>query len=70
MTALSDILALHDLANQTGRSGSGRLRNFRAMSPEKLQKVAAEVDAEDNDPEAQEAINAEYGRRIIEEEGT
>lgn len=56
------------LAYQTGRAGSGRLRNFRAMSPDKLRDVAAAVDAEDNDPEAQEAINAEYGRRIAEED--
>ena len=64
---LSDLLAIHDLANKTGRSGSGRLRNFRAMSPEKLRQVAAEVDAEDNDPEAQAAINAECWRREKEE---
>lgn len=57
-----------ELAYQSGRSGSGRLRNFRAMSPEKLQAVSADVDAEDNDPEAQAAIQAEYGRRVMEEE--
>lgn len=55
-------------AQQTGRSGSGRLRNFKAMSAEKLAKVAAAVDAEDNDPEALAAINAEYGRRVMAEE--
>lgn len=53
---------------QTGRSGQGRLRNFRAMSPEKLRLVAAAVDAENNDAEAWHAINAEYERRIIAEE--
>lgn len=56
------------LAQQTGRSGEGRLRNFRAMAPAKLAKVAAAVDAEDNDPEALAAINAEYERRIMAEE--
>lgn len=55
-------------AQQTGRSGEGRLRNFKAMSPEKLARVAAAVDAEDNDPEALAAINAEYERRIMAED--
>jgi hypothetical protein len=50
-------------SQQTGRSGSGNLRNFKAMSDDKFNDVSATIRSEANDPEAIEAINAEYNRR-------
>ncbi len=47
----------------TGRSGSGRLRNFKAMSNGKLAGVYWEVVAEDDDPEARNALYAEMVAR-------
>jgi hypothetical protein len=41
---------------QTGRSGTGRLRNFRAMNDIKLCGVWDAVCDEDNDPEAYDAV--------------
>lgn len=47
----------------TGRSGSGRLRNFKAMGDDKLWKTFAAVAGEGDDPEAREALEAEMRRR-------
>lgn len=47
----------------TGRSGSGNLRNFKAMSDEKLFDVSLAVTKEGNDEEALEAIALEFDRR-------
>ncbi len=47
----------------TGRSGSGRLRNFKAMANGKLAGVFWEVLAEDDDPEALAALRAEMVAR-------
>ncbi len=52
--------------NGTGRSGSGRLRNFAAMNDGKLTKVYLEVVAEDDDPEARERLDAELAKRGLE----
>jgi hypothetical protein len=41
---------------RTGRSGSGNLRNFKAMNDAKLSGVLALVEQEGNDAEALEAI--------------
>lgn len=48
---------------QTGRSGSGNLRNFKQMSDDKFYAVAADIRSEDNDVEAIDAVNAEQERR-------
>lgn len=56
------------ISQQTGRSGEGRLRNFKAMSDKKLASVSADVEAEENDPEAWAAISAEWERRIMADE--
>lgn len=50
-------------SQQTGRSGSGNLRNFKAMSDDKFNDVSATIRSEANDAEAITAINAEYDRR-------
>lgn len=50
-------------AGQTGRSGSGRLRNFGAMSDAKLQQAATAILRELNDQEAIAAVDAELIRR-------
>lgn len=47
---------LRQAQKKSGRSESGRLRNFKSMTPEKRMLVAAEVAAEDNDPEALVAL--------------
>lgn len=47
----------------TGRSGSGRLRNFKAMSDDKLWNTYSAVVAEGDDSEAREALDAEMARR-------
>jgi hypothetical protein len=49
---------------QTGRSGAGNLRNFKAMNDGKLSDVFADVLLEDNDSEATDAIRAELARRV------
>jgi hypothetical protein len=49
--------------NGTGRSGTGRLRNFKAMSDEKLTAVFWEVIGEADDPEARDALFAEIAAR-------
>lgn len=41
---------------KTGRSGSGKLRNFKAMKDDKFRLEAAFVLAENNDPEAIELV--------------
>ena len=51
--------------HQTGRAPTGRLRNFRAMSLEKLEATKDAVKAESNDEAAAEAIEAEVWRRIV-----
>lgn len=43
----------------TGRSGSGRLRNFKAMNDGKLQAVYWTVVGEADDSEATDALRAE-----------
>ena len=48
---------------RTGRSDSGNLRNFKAMSEEKLEGVINAVVREDNDPEAMIALLREVARR-------
>jgi len=49
---------------RSGRSGTDRLRNFKAMNDEKLLDVFMTVLYEDNDPEAQDAVRAAaLGRR-------
>lgn len=50
-------------ALMTGRSGSGKLRNFKAMSDEKFAGVLVAVLTEGNDPEAIAAVEAEQNRR-------
>lgn len=50
-------------AGQTGRSGTGRLRNFKSMNDAKLAATLEAVMAEQNDPEAIRAIVAETERR-------
>lgn len=45
-------------AQRTGRSGSGNLRNFKAMNDSKLSGVLTLVEQEGNDAEALEAIRA------------
>lgn len=47
----------------TGRSGSGKLRNFKAMNDAKFAGVLADVLAEGDDPEAIAAVQAEAARR-------
>lgn len=49
--------------NGTGRSSSGRLRNFKAMSDDKLWNTYSAVVAEGDDSEAREALDAEIARR-------
>jgi len=65
--AIADILDGVDVtgtpAQRTGRSGSGNLRNFKAMSDAKFNDVAAAIRSENNDPEAIAAVDAEYDRR-------
>lgn len=48
---------------QTGRSGAGNLRNYKAMSDEKLEGVINDVVREDNDAEAMIALLKEVARR-------
>jgi hypothetical protein len=50
---------------RTGRSGSGKLRNFRAMSLEKFASVYSAVIREDNDPEAIDAVKDEADARGV-----
>lgn len=50
-------------ALMTGRAGSGKLRNFKAMSDEKFAGVYDAILAEGNDPEAVVAVEAEKARR-------
>jgi hypothetical protein len=47
----------------TGRSGTGRLRNFKAMSEDKLWRTYSAVCLEGDDPEAKAALEAEIARR-------
>lgn len=51
------------IATGTGRGPSGRLRNFRAMNDGKLMGVARDLLAEDDDPEAIEAVTDELTAR-------
>lgn len=53
----------HEQQTQTGRSPSGRLRNFGAMNDGKLFGVLQQVERENNDPEALSALRAEAARR-------
>ena len=48
---------------QSGRGPSGKLRNFDAMGDEKFEREAAVVEAENNDPEALEAIKQSREKR-------
>jgi hypothetical protein len=57
-------LAAAQTVPQSGRSGEGRLRNFRAMTEDKFLLVARSVAQEDNDPEAQNAVKEEAYRRF------
>ena len=50
----------------TGRGPTGRLRNFRAMNPDKLATTWGAVYFEGNDPEALTALAAELDAREIE----
>lgn len=52
--------------NGTGRSGSGRLRNFKAMNDGKLERVYWAVIEEGDDPEARDALSAEMAARGLE----
>ena len=52
-----------DTSQQTGRSGTGRLRNFKSMNDEKLLGVLADVEREGNDPEALTAVRQEVAGR-------
>lgn len=52
--------------NGTGRSGTGRLRNFGAMADDKLIRTYSAVVAEADDDEAREALGAEMIRRGFE----
>lgn len=54
-----------DAAFQTGRGPTGRLRNFRAMSDAKLLAALEAVQAEANDPEALQALEAEASARNL-----
>lgn len=47
----------------TGRSGAGRVRNFRAMNPVKFHETLQAVRREANDPEALRALEEEEIRR-------
>jgi hypothetical protein len=47
----------------TGRGPTGRLRNFRAMNWDKFHATYHAVRAESNDPEAMEALQAQYDER-------
>lgn len=48
---------------RSGRSASGRLRNFGAMSDEKFNGVYRQVKRENNDPEALQAVGEAYSQR-------
>lgn len=48
---------------RTGRGPSGKLRNFDAMGDAKFAAEAAKVEAENNDPEALEAVRASRASR-------
>lgn len=50
-------------SSKTGRSGSGNLRNFGAMSDEKFRGVYAAIVKENNDEEAIGAVCVEAARR-------
>lgn len=50
---------------QSGRSSTGRLRNFGAMSNQKLTVVYNDVHWEHNDPEAYEAVEFEMIMRKL-----
>lgn len=50
--------------HRTGRGPSGKLRNFDAMGDAKFQAEAAKIEAENNDPEALEAIRASRASRV------
>ena len=60
---LEALAAAQPSSQQTGRSGSGNLRNFKAMTEDKFRDVARAIAAEDNDPEAQAAVKEEAYRR-------
>jgi hypothetical protein len=48
---------------QSGRSPTGRLRNFGAMNNDKLFTVLQQLEVENNDPEALAVIRAEVSKR-------
>jgi peptidoglycan hydrolase-like protein with peptidoglycan-binding domain/ssDNA-binding Zn-finger/Zn-ribbon topoisomerase 1 len=47
-----------DLAGSPGRGPTGKLRNFKAMSPAKLKKTIADLESFGGDPEALSAVKA------------
>jgi peptidoglycan hydrolase-like protein with peptidoglycan-binding domain len=54
----------HDLAASPGRGPTGKLRNFKAMGPEKLKKTIADLEDFGGDPEALAAV-----KKVAQEKG-
>jgi hypothetical protein len=56
-------------ATHSGRSATGRLRNFAAMNPGKLKKVAEALHQENNDMEAMARVETVMRARRLWDEG-